>query len=544
MGLLSKSVRLIRWPFRLIYFVGGMCVSGVFSSRLSFAIAIVWMLLLSRLVWSHNLWLDVTLTISILGASFCTVGVSLMRHSSAEWSSFFYSLAEETGEEDEVGTPEEAHEWQTTIKNAKNARLSTTAKMYLAFVVAPAIVLVACTTAAIVFGSKALSRAEWPADVSAVPGPHIALALSGGGYRAAVLHAGVLDELKAMHVRVTNVSTVSGGSIIGAYYVAGGDPKAFADAVARGRFKLRPELVDLHNLFRLPFPGFTRTHVQANLVDRVLLGGLRFQEVRSTAPLLMLCATDIVTGQGAGISADGVLYSPVTTLAASGIGNLRTVSNRSRFVGPDKKSFPCHERLASLVAASGAFPGALPALTFQHQNRMLKLADGGIFDNSGVSLLIERHRLSQTAQNGNQRNWKLDLILASDAGAPFREDFNGSFLAEFGRVIDIIYANSAAVALTKIAEGVPIIRFSPAELAKQVQSSNQAVENMTRYRGASAEVVRSEIIAGLNAFKKTATLEDDPGAKAGDLYQLGRYLVWSRWPEIQPAISKIVSHSH
>lgn len=234
----------------------------------------------------------------------------------------------------------------------------------------------------------------------------------------------------------------------------------------------------------------------------------------------------------------------VTTLAASSVGNLQTVSNRSRFVGLDSKSFPYHEHLASLVAASGAFPGALPALTFEHENRRLKLADGGIFDNSGVSLLIERHRLSQTAQDGDQRNWKVDLILASDAGAPFREDFSGSFLAEFGRVIDIIYTNSAAVAATKVAEGVPIIRVSPSQIAKQVQSSSRTIQDMTRYRGASEEVVRNEITAGLNAFNKTATLDDDLGAKSHDLYQLGRYLVWSRWPEIQTAILGVVRHSH
>jgi hypothetical protein len=233
----------------------------------------------------------------------------------------------------------------------------------------------------------------------------------------------------------------------------------------------------------------------------------------------------------------------VTTLSGSGIGNLQTVSNHSTFIGPDKRSFPYHERLASLVAASGAFPGALPALSFEHQNRLLKVADGGIFDNLGVSLLIERHRLSQAVQSENKGKWKLDVILASDAGAPFREDFHGSFLAEFGRVIDIIYANSTAVAATKVAEGVRIIRFSPSQLAKQVESDSQAARDMARYRGLSPEVVRTEVIADLDAFSKTATLEDNLGVKANHLYQLGRYLVWSRWHEIQSAISNVASPS-
>jgi Patatin-like phospholipase len=48
----------------------------------------------------------------------------------------------------------------------------------------------------------------------------VGLALSGGGYRAAVMHAGVLDQLGQYGVPVTNLSTVSGGSIIGAFIAA------------------------------------------------------------------------------------------------------------------------------------------------------------------------------------------------------------------------------------------------------------------------------------------------------------------------------------
>jgi hypothetical protein len=82
----------------------------------------------------------------------------------------------------------------------------------------------------------------------------IGLALSGGGYRAALFHAGLLHALEKLGIRVKVLSTVSGGSIIGAYYSVGGDPVAFKDAVKGGRLNLKRRMMLLHNAVRLPFP--------------------------------------------------------------------------------------------------------------------------------------------------------------------------------------------------------------------------------------------------------------------------------------------------
>src|SRR5688572_18149828 len=48
----------------------------------------------------------------------------------------------------------------------------------------------------------------------------IGLSLSGGGYRATAFHLGTLKKLQAMNIleRVAVISTISGGSITGAYY--------------------------------------------------------------------------------------------------------------------------------------------------------------------------------------------------------------------------------------------------------------------------------------------------------------------------------------
>ena len=49
----------------------------------------------------------------------------------------------------------------------------------------------------------------------------LGLALSGGGYRAAAFHLGVLRKLNTLKIldKIDVISTISGGSIIGAYYV-------------------------------------------------------------------------------------------------------------------------------------------------------------------------------------------------------------------------------------------------------------------------------------------------------------------------------------
>ena len=83
--------------------------------------------------------------------------------------------------------------------------------------------------------------------------PKIGLALSGGGARAMAFHLGCLRALHELGIlqRVSILSTVSGGSVIGALYAATQEPFASFEtrvraALARGlavRQFARPSLV-------------------------------------------------------------------------------------------------------------------------------------------------------------------------------------------------------------------------------------------------------------------------------------------------------------
>src|SRR5262249_20400868 len=82
--------------------------------------------------------------------------------------------------------------------------------------------------------AKGAHPGEWPGARKAlyqIPGHHtdaaascyrgkVGLALSGGGFRASLFHIGVLARLAEMDVLrfVEAISTVSGGSIVGAHY--------------------------------------------------------------------------------------------------------------------------------------------------------------------------------------------------------------------------------------------------------------------------------------------------------------------------------------
>jgi hypothetical protein len=188
-------------------------------------------------------------------------------------------------------------------------------------------------------------------------GLRVGLALSGGGYRAALVHAGVLNILARRGVPVTNLSTVSGGSIIGSLVAAGGNPRDFVQAVAGGR-----DMLNFQNAARIlastqlpvlhvalwPFETFTTRGLQANLVDRVLLNGVNARGMQiPNAPLIMVCMTDLTYALAVGAMPDGLLLGP---------------TQKRFFKEGEALQLEGLNRLADRVAVSGGFPGVFPAL--------------------------------------------------------------------------------------------------------------------------------------------------------------------------------------
>lgn len=277
----------------------------------------------------------------------------------------------------------------------------------------------------------------------------IGLALSGGGYRAALVHAGVLQELSAHGVPVTNIGSVSGGSIIGAFLSRGGDPADFVLAVKDGRFRLKRELLSALNLPRwlFPFCSFSRRDVQAGLVRRVLLAAEPASGAGRKTPALMLAMTDLSRAISVGATDAGFILAGPTT---------------SRFFkNGDAIAIDGLGDLATKVAISGAFPGAFPAYETKARFTVnpeplstssdireitLTLVDGGVRDNLGLRLLEVVNEHARGTNNislpwiGFQPGpeWALDIVIISDGGKSLEADESGrDELSRVMRAIDL-----------------------------------------------------------------------------------------------------------
>jgi len=353
--------------------------------------------------------------------------------------------------------------------------------------------------------------------------PRIGLALSGGGYRAALVHAGMLSALDEMAARrdssfrIDVISTVSGGSIIGAFYATGHRPDAFRDLMIARAFNLKRSLLHAGNLLHLlaasrvygtdralvPIADFTRLDVQAGQLDALFLRGAAFGDTslsRRGMPELMLGTTDLVGGAMVGVTSHGLVIEPIapstsrTTFAELPTRTPRLGSATS-YRPSSEFGFPSDAQLSRLVAASGAFPGAFPPLLVERQRRRdvestptrddslrLLLADGGVGDNLGLSLL--RAAASLASGTNDLRRWKVDLVIASDASAYPGTRLPTSALQRVGRAIDVVYlatgGDNPLLARSTSFAPPPTLLLSPRDFTSRLPDARDALGSATQ----------------------------------------------------------------
>lgn len=214
----------------------------------------------------------------------------------------------------------------------------------------------------------------------------LGLALSGGGFRAAAFHLGVLRALHARGLldRVAVVSAVSGGALLAAAWVARAR-EGFPAFEARMRaflardLKRRVLLAALRpdRLARLLVdPAYSLTEVLAAVLDRALLQGATLGSLAGVVPRLVVNATCVNHGTG-------FRFTPER------IGDWLVATEDRRTLA----RFP----LARAVAASAAFPGGFAPVVLRTRDlfaasraapREILLTDGGVDDNLGVQALI------------------------------------------------------------------------------------------------------------------------------------------------------------
>ncbi|HUR72222.1 MAG TPA: patatin-like phospholipase family protein [Candidatus Limnocylindrales bacterium] len=234
----------------------------------------------------------------------------------------------------------------------------------------------------------------------------VAVTLSGGGYRAALIHAGFLASLDAQCVPVHVLSTVSGGSIIGASYAMGVPPAQFAWQLATKQPGLPADIIKIVPVMSdllLSFLG-NITETYTDHFRRTFFGDMKLADLPDN-PLLLVNVTDLQSG---GDNAREVFFKKRAPSA--------------RFNG---KSLDDSLKVAQIVAASGAFPGAFRPATLpwvepqtRHSSSLevkeRQFVDGGVIDNLGVEGL--RHYLTLPRADGNLPE-RPDLLIISDASA-------------------------------------------------------------------------------------------------------------------------------
>jgi NTE family protein len=270
----------------------------------------------------------------------------------------------------------------------------------------------------------------------------VGLALSGGGFRAAFFHLGVLARMAELgllrHVEV--ISTVSGGSIVGALYYVGlkrlleakadtdvsdGDyiglvarlEPAFSAAVQKNIRMLT--FVNPWKNLQMLLPNYSRSDRFGELLDTLLyrpaldparrrmiemrelkihpLGGppdfhpRRHNEARrARVPILLLNATTLNTGHKWRFEASTMGPPPRTSPAAL------EVDKNQRLLRPpsyaDVTPRQQNVELGLAVAASACVPGIFHPLALSglyDKSIRVQLVDGGVHDNQGIQGLLD-----------------------------------------------------------------------------------------------------------------------------------------------------------
>ena len=223
----------------------------------------------------------------------------------------------------------------------------------------------------------------------------IGLALSGGGFRAAGFHLGVMTELQRLGIlsKLDLISCVSGGSIAGGSLVANwGNP-----AVALNKLDqyLRTKSIAVASVIGGMLSLFeSRLDKLADTYDRDIFSGMTLSALRN-GPRVYFNSTNLATGNlfffVAGGGKDEEMGEHELGIAKA----------------PD---FP----VSRAVAASSAFPPIFPPLRLDPDVyppgaplEYVTLTDGGVYDNMGVNPLL------RVARNA------LDYMIVSDGGKPF-----------------------------------------------------------------------------------------------------------------------------
>ncbi|MGE0129632.1 MAG: tetratricopeptide repeat-containing protein [Blastocatellales bacterium] len=268
----------------------------------------------------------------------------------------------------------------------------------------------------------------------------IGLALSGGGFRAALYHIGALAKLAELDVlrKVEALSCVSGGSIVGAHYylevrkLLGEKPdqeitrddyieivkRLERDFLTGVQTNIRTRVLadPIANLKMIFSSNFSRTLRVGELYEENIFSHVKDGEGRkprwlnelliwpkgetasfhpkndnwrraAKVPILILNATTLNTGHNWQFTASW-MGEPPSSIDSEVDGNYRL----RRMYYEDAPEGHKQIRLGHAVAASSCVPGLFEplALANLYEGLVVRLVDGGVYDNQGTASLLDQ----------------------------------------------------------------------------------------------------------------------------------------------------------
>lgn len=283
----------------------------------------------------------------------------------------------------------------------------------------------------------------------------IALAFSGGGYRAACFCLGTLSYLdklkigdKSLLEHVVALSTVSGGTITGAAYTVGIKEKKDFRSIYNSIYTFIKEtnLVTLSLGRLLSDEGWSEVRIKslinafADIYDQTLFhkakfGVLMTEENPIHLKHISFNATEFSNALQFRFQWSEKINNPEKGELPRGIiGNFafRIPEGAAREI-----------RMADIVAASSCFPGGFEPINFptdfingksSHLEQLSRssgypvgLMDGGIVDNQGIEpILLAERRMKRNREDKDKQGNELDLIIVTDVTSPFMEDYKAA----------------------------------------------------------------------------------------------------------------------
>jgi predicted acylesterase/phospholipase RssA len=236
----------------------------------------------------------------------------------------------------------------------------------------------------------------------------IGLALSGGGFRAAIFHLGVIRRLEELGImpKIDVISAVSGGSIIAAYYLCEMERRLrLVPTAERRSIKVRVRIFEeiaenflavldknlrnrallftpfyhpllfIKTLFLKAFRSTARSELMEREYDRWFYKGDTLDQLPSTAAGTERQDKDDLLGPKLLINTTSLLSGERVTFSREPVSRLNEMSKVNDNVLP----------LSRVVGASAGVPGLFPPTLIAGE----VLVDGGVADNQGIESLID-----------------------------------------------------------------------------------------------------------------------------------------------------------